>query len=123
MKVAEDLPKMYENTTNYDNYTFINMRDRDEHRKVLMAMKEIEDARLEKLSSEKNYTKKRKPVHDQQICYKSDIPDADGDGDEDNPDHGCAAKFNETINLKAKEASVFLPLDVFDKGDNSEFLS
>lgn len=115
MKAAEELPKVYENTTNYENYTFVNTRDRDEFRKELLRLKAIHDEELEKRSQAENYTKKRKPVNDSPICYKSNVPISDDD-DEDNPDYGCMAKLNETINLKSKEASVFLPIDVFDKG-------
>lgn len=115
MKTAEELPKVYENATNFDNYNFTHTRVRDTFRKDYLALKEIEDARLEKLSQDKNYTKKRKPVNESPFCYKRSHPD-DDDGD-DQPDHGCMAKFNETLNLKSKEASVFLPVDVYDKGD------
>lgn len=117
MKTAEELPKVYENTTNFENYTFTHTRERDELRKEILRIKEIEDRRLEQLSQDANYTKKRKPIDESPICYKRDHPDDDDGNDE--PDHRCMAKFNETINLKSKEASVFLPLDVFDKGKPS----
>lgn len=117
VRVAEDLPKVYENTTNFENYTFVHTRNRDEHRKELVRLKEIDDRRLEALSQDKNYTKKRKPVYDSRICYKSNNPNDDVDDDEDDKDFGCLAKFNETINLKSKEASIFVPVDVFDKGE------
>lgn len=117
MKEAEELPKIYENTTNFENYTFVNTRVRDKFRKEILRLKAIEDERLEKASQDKNYTKKRKPIDESPNCIKSDNPKDDGDDDEDEPDLGCYAKFNETLNIKSKEASVFLPLDVFDKGD------
>lgn len=116
MKTAEELPKVYENTTNFEHYNFTNTRARDNFRKELLKIKAIEDERLEKLSQDKNYTKKRKPKVESFICYKRDHPDDDDGNDE--PDHGCMSKFNETVNLKSKEASVFLPLDVFDKGES-----
>lgn len=115
VKAAEELPKVYENTTDFENYTFVNTRDRDEFRKELLRVKAIRDEDLEKRSQDANYTKKRKPVNDSPICYKSNVPESD-DIDEDDPDHECMAKLNETIDLKSKEASVFLPIDVFDKG-------
>lgn len=118
MNTTEELPKVNENTTNFENYKFVHVRDRDIFRKEYLANKAIEDEKLEKLSQEKNYTKKRKPVHDSMICYKSDNHDNDDyDYDDDDVDHGCMAKFNETVNIKSREASVFLPLDVFDKGN------
>lgn len=112
METAEKLPKV-DNTTSFENLTFVNTRPRDEFRKELLRLKAIEDERLEKLSQDKNYTKKRAPV-DSPNCYKSD--NADNDDSDDSEDLGCAAKFNETLNLKSKEASVFLPVDIFDKG-------
>lgn len=115
VKTAEELPKVYENTTNFENYTFTHTRTRDKFRKELLRLKAIDDEKLEKLSQDKNYTKKRKPIDESPICYKRSHPD-DDDGN-DQPDHGCMAKFNETIDLKSKEASIFLPLDVFDKGE------
>lgn len=115
VKVAEDLPRVHENTTNFENYTFVNTRQRDEWIKELRRLKAIEDARLEKLSQAEDYKKEKQPDHSSEICYKSNNPDDDDDG-EDGDDHECLAKFNETINLKSKEASVFLPVDVFDKG-------
>lgn len=120
MKVAEDLAKVDDNTTNFDNYTFLNMRERDEFGEEIDHKKRLNDALLEKLSSDKNYTKKRKPVNDSPICYKTDNAAAgDDDNDDDDDDDGkfgCAAKFNETLNMKAREASVYFPIDVFDKG-------
>lgn len=115
VKAAEELPKVYENTTDFENYSFVNTRDRDEFRKELLRIKAIEDEKLEKDSQDKNYKKKRKIVNDSPICYKSNVPESD-DTEEDEPDYECFAKLNETINLKSKEASVFLPIDVFDKG-------
>lgn len=64
-----------------------------------------------------NYTKKRRPP-DNQICYKSDDDSGGGYAGYDGPRKGCYVKFNETINAKSKEASVFLPLDIFDKDAN-----
>lgn len=120
MRVAEDLPKVYENTTDFNHYKFTNTRDRDEFRKELLRLKAIEDERLEKASQEEGYKKKRKPVYDSQICYKSENPDDDeNEYNDEEDDYLCMAKFNETIDLKAKEASVFLPVDIFDKGKKS----
>ncbi|CRK93231.1 CLUMA_CG006775, isoform A [Clunio marinus] len=117
VKVVEDLPKVNENTTDFENYSFVNTRDRDEFREEELRLKRIEDELKERLSQSENYTKKRKPQHDGMICYQSDSP-SDDDADEDEIDYGCFAKYNETINLKSKEASVYLPLDVFDKDGN-----
>lgn len=116
VKTAEELPKV-DNTTSFENFTFTNTRPRDEFRKELLRLKALDDERLEKASQDKNYTKKRKPINDSPICYKSNNPDSyySDDGEQD---YGCAAKFNETLNLKSREASVFLPLDIFDKGIN-----
>lgn len=116
MRTAEQLPKVYENTTNFENYTFVHTRVRDKFRKEFLRLKVLEDERLEKLSQEKNYTKKRKPVDESPICYKSNNP-ADVNSDDGEEDFGCMAKFNETLDLKSREASVFLPVDVFDKGE------
>lgn len=120
MKTATDLPRVNENTTSFENYTFINSRDRDQFRKEYLAEKAIEDERLEKRSQDKNYTKKRKPVHESPYCFKSNDPRDDNHND---PDYGCMAKFNETLNVKSREASVFLPLDVFDKGECASFVT
>lgn len=113
VKVAQDLPKVNENSTDFNNYTFINTRGRDQFRKEYLAEKKIRDELLEKASQDKNYTKKRKPKDESYNCIPSDNPPYDDSGE---PDHGCMAKFNETLNIRSKEASVFVPLDIFDKG-------
>lgn len=110
MKEAEALPKVYDNTTNFENYTFINTRGRDEFGKELQRQKAINDSKLEKASQDPNYTKERKPIDESPICIKSD------DSGVNEPGPGCYAKFDETLNIKSKEASVFFPADVFDKG-------
>lgn len=116
VKTAEELPKV-DNTTSFENFTFVNSRPRDEFRKEQLRLKAIEDERLEKLSQDANYTKKRKPSNDSPICYKSNNPDSeDNDDDEDDKDFGCVSKYNETLELKSRESSIFLPLDIFDKG-------
>ena len=112
---AEELPKV-DNTTTFDNFTFVNTRPRDEFGKELLRIKAEKDEKLEKDSQDKNYTKKRKPINDSPICYKSNNPESKDSDDDEQQDLGCLAKFNETLNLKLRETSVFLPLDVFDKG-------
>lgn len=113
MKEAEKLPKIHEseNATFFTNYTFVNTRDRDEFRKVLIKIKKFHDNELEKLSQQENYTKSKPANFNNRFCVDN------RDGDDEGPDYGCLAKFNETINVKSKEASVFFPLDVFDKGE------
>lgn len=82
--------------------------------KDFLKLKEIRDRELEKASQDENYTKKKKPNHDAFICIKRDEPEDDPLAE---PDYGCLAKFNETIDLKAKQSSVFTPVDVFDRGE------
>lgn len=124
--MAENLTSVQENATFYEDYTFVNTRERDLFRKEILRLKKIEDERLEKLSSDANYTKKRKPNYDNiRICYKSDNPPVEEEDEDDDEDqegmkskYGCYSKFNETVNMKSREASVFLPVDVFDKDGN-----
>lgn len=100
------------------NYTFINIRTRDKHRSQIIAERDAENDRLEKLSQETNYTKPRKPNHDSEVCYKSNTPsNDDGDGaDDDDDEEGNISFFSETVNLKSKEAGVYTPIDIYDKG-------
>lgn len=113
MKEAEKLPKV-ENMTYLENFNFTNTRPRDEFRKEILRLDAIRNEELEKASQDPNYTKTKKPVMDSPICYKSNNHKSDEDSGT-----GCAAQFNEALNLKSREASVFLPLDIFDKGKKS----
>lgn len=119
IRQAEALPQVDENTTDFTNYTFINVRKRDKFNMEIKAEKEIRDAELEQRSMQPDYKKKRKPP-EERICYKSDVTsDEDSnESDDDGPDMGCYGKFDETINTKSQEASVFVPTDVFDKNKN-----
>lgn len=113
VKVTEELPRVFENTTNFENYTFVNTRRRDKFKKELETERAIRNAILEERSNWANHTKKRIPP-EPLICYKSNK----ADDNSDEPDFGCYAKFNESINAKSKESSVFFPIDVFDKDAN-----
>lgn len=122
MKVAEDLPVVHENETIHNmNFTFINTRKKEVTYKEFLRLKEIKDRQLENASQQENYTKKKKPDHgDGKYCVKRDIPEYDPT---EEPDYGCYAKFNETIDLKAKSASIFTPTDVFSLGKKFCFSS
>jgi hypothetical protein len=90
-------------------------RKRDKWYHIEKKEKEEEAIRLEKASSNENYTKKnRKPknLDKTAACYTYEYWNVD---DED--DHGCFVKINETINMKANESSVFVSADVFDRGE------
>lgn len=97
------------------------MRKRDKHKFEIDREREEKNAIKEQMSQEPNYTKKKKPNYDAQVCIKSKvkIKSKDDDDDDDNENDEKISKFNETLNLKAKQAGVYLPLDVFDKGKNN----
>lgn len=126
---VQKLPKVQDNSSYYENYTFTNIRKRDKHKKEIDALREKRNLCLERLSQEANYTKKRKPNYDARICYKSDVKPVeeeeevnecktdDDDDDDDDDEKEKLSFFNESVNLKSKEAGVFLPLDVYDKGN------
>ena len=114
------MPKVSDNATMYANYTFRNIRKRDKHKKQIDEERDAKNLRLEQMSQEPNYTKKKKPNFDAQVCIKSDIKDLDGDGEDDDDDDEKISTFSEDVDIKSKEAGVFVPLDVYDKG--REFL-
>ncbi|KAG5676553.1 hypothetical protein PVAND_006378 [Polypedilum vanderplanki] len=115
----QNLPKVHENDTFFTNYTFINIRERDKHGAEILAEKEEENLRKEKASQDPNYKKKRKPNNDGSICIpsvsvgssKSNNDDDEEDGDDDD----TISFIDEAVNVRSKEAGVFLPLDVYDK--------
>jgi hypothetical protein len=99
----------------------MNIRKRDKHRSQILAEKEIKNERLEKLSQDPNYKKPRKPIYDAQVCIKSDSKASDDDEnagkDDDEVEEGEISYVEETVNMRSKEAGVFFPLDVYDKGN------
>lgn len=107
------------------------MRKRDKHKSEIDKEKEEKNAKKELLSQDPNYTKKKKPNYDAPICIKSDVKEKEendeNDGDDDDDDEGGdeekISTFNETLNMKAKQAGVYLPLDVYDKGRKRLFFS
>ncbi|XP_070489901.1 voltage-dependent calcium channel subunit alpha-2/delta-3-like [Chironomus tepperi] len=115
---VQKIPKIQDNSTMFANYTFRNIRQRDKHKKELDKEKEAKNLRLEQLSQETNYTKKRKPNFDAPVCIKSDIKDLDGDGEDDDDDKEKISSFSEEVDIKSKEAGVFVPVDVYDKDIN-----
>jgi hypothetical protein len=123
----QKIPQIHENKTFFANYTFLNIRKRDKHRKELKAEKDAKNERLEKLSQDPNYKKPRKPNHDAEICYKSDAKPADNDkdddddggGDDDEVEFGKLSTIEESVHPRSKEAGVFFPVDVYDKGERS----
>lgn len=93
------------------------MRKRDKHKSEIDKEREERNAIKEKLSQEANYTKKKKPNYDAPVCIKSNIKSKldDDDDDDDDKNEEKISKFNETIISKAKQAGVYVPLDVYDK--------
>lgn len=93
------------------------MRKRDKHKSQIDREREEQNAIKEQLSQDPNYKKKKKPVYDQMVCYKSATAPKSEESDDDDDESGeKISTFNETINMKAKQAGVYLPSDVYDKG-------
>ncbi|KAL7043546.1 hypothetical protein ACKWTF_001566 [Chironomus riparius] len=115
---VQKMPKVSDNATMYANYTFRNIRKRDKHKKQIDEERDARNLRLEQMSQEPNYTKKKKPNFDAPVCIKSDIKDLDGDGEDDDDDDEKISTFSEDVDIKSKEAGVFVPLDVYDKDIN-----
>jgi hypothetical protein len=91
------------------------MRNRDKHKSEIDRERDEENAIKEKLSQDANYKKKKKKNYDLPRCYKAKVTHNDDD-DDDETEHDEISTFNETLNLKVKQAGVFLPVDVYDKG-------
>jgi hypothetical protein len=111
VKTAEELPKTSnEPKTFFQNYQFINSREKNKHSKTIKEEKEKADKELENLSSKTGYVKYKPPEHGMAICYSADKDYAKNHVQE------CLSKFNESIDLEVDEGSVFFPLDVYDNG-------
>lgn len=102
------------------------MRKRDKHKFEIDREREERNAIKEQKSQDPNYVKKKKPNYDAQVCIKSKVKiktkkeeeEDNDDEDDDDKNEEKISMFNETLNMKAKQAGVYLPLDVFDKGKN-----
>jgi hypothetical protein len=97
------------------------MRKRDKHKSQIDRERDEINAIKEKRSQDPDYKKKKKPNYEDPVCYKSNIKAKikkkdDDDDDDDDESEEKISTFNETINMKAKQAGVYLPLDVYDKG-------
>ena len=104
------------------------MRKRDKHKYEIDLERDERNAWKEKQSQQEGYVKKKKPDYNSdayKICYKStgdvkkakeEEKDSNDDDDDDDDEEEKISTFNETVNMKAKQAGVYLPLDVFDKG-------
>lgn len=95
------------------------MRKRDKHKSEIDREREEQNAIKEKLSQDPNYKKKKKPNYEAMVCIKSTkVAKTKSEEDDDDDDESEEiSTFNETINMKAKQAGVYLPLDVYDKGE------
>lgn len=111
MKTAEELPKTSnEPKSFFENYEFVNSRERDKHGKTIKYEKEKADESLENLSSQPGHVKWKPPSHGMAICYSENQDYAKS------TEQNCLSKFDESIDLEVNEASVFFPLDVYDNG-------